>query len=79
MRAADVRRIDVAIDVVIADVAVALLADVIREPANGQEIIRFEEPHAFVCVEAFSSENFIGNRPEARVCDLEFRIHSRWA
>jgi hypothetical protein len=38
MRAADVRRIDVAIDVVIADVAVALLADVISEPADGQKI-----------------------------------------
>jgi len=39
MRAADVCRIDVAIDVVVAGVSVAQLANVIREPADGQKII----------------------------------------
>ena len=35
---ADVGRIDVAIDVVVGDVAVAPFADLIREPADGKEI-----------------------------------------
>src|SRR3984885_7204135 len=77
MRAADVCRIDVPVDIVVADVTVTLLADVIREPADGQEIVRFEKPQAFLSVEALAGENFIGNWPEAGVCELEFGGHFR--
>ena len=42
VRAADIGRIDVAVDVVIADVAVALFADMIGEPADRQQIVRFD-------------------------------------
>src|ERR1700733_3288024 len=78
VRAADIRRIDVPVDVVVADIAVTLLADVIREPADGQEIVRFEKPQAFLSVEALAGENFISNWPEAGVCELEFGGHFRW-
>ncbi len=43
MRHADVGRIDVAIDVEVANVAVALLANVVGEPADGQQIGRAVE------------------------------------
>src|SRR5487761_620370 len=38
MRAADIRRIDVPVDVVVADVAVTLRATVFREPADSQQV-----------------------------------------
>ena len=43
MRDADVGRINVPVDIEIADLAVALLADVIREPANRQQIVGLKE------------------------------------
>ena len=48
MRHADVGGIDVAVDVEIADVAVALFADVIGEPADGEQVVRLEEREAVV-------------------------------
>ena len=45
---ADVGGIDVAVDVVIGDVAVALFADVIGQPADSEQIGRAVERHAIV-------------------------------
>ena len=46
MRHADIRRIDVTIDVEVADVTVALLAHVVRQPTHGQKIARTIEHDA---------------------------------
>src|SRR6185437_7655588 len=71
MRDADVCGIDVAVDVEKADVAMTLLADMIGEPAQGQEIVRFEEREAVFGGEALASEHFGRNGLEAKVGDLE--------
>src|SRR6185437_3496260 len=57
--AADVRRIDVPVDVVVAEVAVALLANMIREPSNGQQIARFIERQAILSRKPLASEHFL--------------------
>src|SRR5262249_51162807 len=56
---ADIRRINVAIDIVIGDVAVLFFANVIGEPAGGEKIWRAIELHAVVEGETFSRENFV--------------------
>ena len=71
MRDANVRGIDVPIDVEIADVAVALLAHVIREPADRQQIVRLEEREAVFGVQAFARQNLLRDRLEPRVGDLQ--------
>ena len=58
MRDADVRRIDVPVDVEIGDVAVALLANVVGQPANGQQIGRAVQQDAVVNAKAFTGEHF---------------------
>ena len=52
----NVRGIDVAVDVVISDVAVALFADVIGQPADGEQIGRFVESDAVVEGQALAGE-----------------------
>src|SRR6185312_200465 len=59
MRAADIRGIDVPVDVVVADVAVTLLANMIREPSNGQQIARFIERQAILSRKPLASEHFL--------------------
>ena len=61
MRDADVRGIDVAIDVVIGDVAVALFADVIGEPADREKIGSFVESDAVVKGEALAGKDLVGD------------------
>ena len=67
---ADVSRIDVAIDIEVADVAVALLANVIGEPADGEQIVRLEEREAVFSCEARAGKDFGRDGPEPRVYDL---------
>ena len=69
---ADIGRIDVAIDVEVADVTVARFADVVGEPAYGKEVGRTIEHDAVSGSEADSGENLFGDGLQARVSDLEF-------
>src|SRR6202171_6805747 len=55
---ANVGRVDVAIDVEVGDVAVALLADVVGEPTDGEEIGRAIERDTVGGVKALPGENF---------------------
>ena len=69
MRHANIGGIDVAIDVEVGDVAVALFADVICEPANAEQIVRFVEREAVIGGEAFASEHLFRDGIEARVLE----------
>src|SRR5580692_1364495 len=72
VRHADVRRIDVPIDVEIGDVAVALLADVVRQPAHRKKIRRTIEGDAVVHIQAFAREDFCRDGLQPLVCDGQF-------
>ena len=72
MRDANICRIDVAIDVEIADVAVARFADVVGEPADGEKVGRAIESDAVGGGEALAGQNFVGDGLQTRVGDLEF-------
>ena len=67
MRDADVGGIDVAIDVEVADVAVALLANVVGEPAEGQQVGRAVEREAVVGSQALAGQDLGGDGLKARV------------
>src|SRR5271156_1792226 len=54
---ANVGRVNVAIDVVVGDVAMLLFANVIREPAHAQKIVRFVEQQPVACVQTVAGEN----------------------
>src|SRR5579875_2247962 len=77
MCAADVRRIDVPVDVEIADIAVELFADVIRQPADGQQIVRGVERQAVFGGQAFASKNFLRDGVEASVGNMQLSVHSK--
>ena len=62
MRHANVGRIDVPIDVEIGDVAVALLANMIREPADREQIRRAKQQNAVVARQPFARQNLVGDR-----------------
>jgi len=55
MRDANVGRIDVAVDVVVGDVAVLFLADVVGEPADSEKVRRTIELDAVVKRKAFAA------------------------
>jgi hypothetical protein len=76
MRDADIRGINVAVDVVIGDVAVALFADVIRQPADGEQVGRAEQGDAVVKGEAFAGQHLVGDGLQVCVLNLQFS-HSR--
>jgi hypothetical protein len=57
MRYANIRGINVPVDVVVADIAVFLLADVIREPAKRKQIVRLVKRDAVFRIEALAGEN----------------------
>ena len=59
---AEVRRVQVAVDVVEREVAVARLADVVGEAAEGEQVARLEEPDAVVEGEPLPGENLVGDR-----------------
>src|SRR5271163_317164 len=69
MRHADIGGIDVAIDVEIGDVAVAFFADVIREPAYSEKIVRFIEREAIGGVKALAGENLFCDGLKPRVLE----------
>ena len=72
VRDADVRGIDVAIHVEEAGVAVALLAHVIGEPADGEQVRRTVERDAVVGGQALAGQDFVGDRLQVRVVDVKF-------
>jgi hypothetical protein len=57
MRYANIRGINVPVDVVVADIAVFLLADVIREPSERKQVVRLVKRDAVFRVEALAGEN----------------------
>src|ERR1700758_352789 len=80
MRHANVGRIDVPVDVEVADVAVALFADVVRQPAKGQQIGRAVKRDAVFEAEPFAGQNLGSDGFEARIVDYRGRgFHSNRA
>ena len=75
MRAADVGGIDVPVDVEVADVAVALFAHIIRQPANGQQIARGIEREAVLGGKPLAGEHFFSDGLEAVVRDVQLCVH----
>ena len=69
MRHANVGGIDVAIDVVIGDVAVALFANIIGQPAHREKIGGLIQSDTVLKGEALASEYSIGDRFQACVGD----------
>ncbi len=69
---ADVGRIDVPVDVVIAHVPVAFFADGIRQPAHGQQARRAIERDSIVEAQPLSGKNLIGNGLQLRVVYDQF-------
>src|SRR5580658_9603026 len=61
MRDAYVGRVDVAIDVVVGNVSVALLTNVVREPADGQKVRRTVKRDAVIHRQALARENFLSH------------------
>src|SRR5208282_4673707 len=62
MRDAHVRRIDVPVDVEVADVAVPLLANVVREPPKRKQVVRLVERKPVFGGKPTSRENSLRNR-----------------
>src|ERR1700739_2008053 len=79
MRHADVRWVDVPVNVEVANVAVALFADVVRQPAQGQQIGRAINGDAVLEAEPFAGQNFGGDGFEARIVDYRNSGHSNKA
>src|SRR5580692_6124893 len=72
MRYADVRRIDVAIDVVIGDIAVALLTHVVRQPSDRKKIGGTIQRDAVLHAQAFAGEDFFRDGLQPLVRDRQF-------
>src|SRR5260370_40786632 len=72
MRDAHVGRIDVAIDVEETGIAVTLLANGIREPAEGEQVGRAVERDAILKIQALASEDFVGYRFHPFFADSKF-------
>ena len=78
MRYANIRGVNVPVDVVVADIPVFLLADVIAKPSERKQIVRLIQRDAIFRVEALASENLRRYRLQPRVRYFEFarRLHS---
>src|SRR6266568_6401505 len=72
MRNADIGWIDVTIDVEVANVPVPLLPDVIRQPAQRQQIGRAVKRDSILEAQPLSGKNFFGNRLQSLVGDCKF-------
>ncbi len=68
---ADVRGIDVAVDVEIRFIAVHPLADVVGHPANGENVAGTVEGESVGCAEALDGKDFGVDRLEPRIVGLE--------
>ncbi len=75
---ADIRGIDVPVDVEVSHVPMHALAHMIRQPANGQDVGRTVKGQCVIAVEALSGQDFVGNGAEARVVRLEGFVHGLW-
>ncbi len=74
---ANIRGIDVPVDVVVADISVFLLADVIPKPAKRKQIVRLVKRDAVFRVEALAGENLRRYRLQPCVRYFKFarRLH----
>ena len=61
---AEVRRVQVPVDVVIREVAVTLFADEVGEPARPEEVARREDPDSVVERQPLAGENLLGDGRE---------------
>src|SRR5580765_6637218 len=68
---ADVRRVDVPVDVEVSDVSVEFFADVIGEPTDSEDVAATIERHAVVEAEPHTGEDLLGNRAEGGVIGLK--------
>ena len=71
-RDADVRRIDMPVDVEVRTVAVHPLAHVIGKPPDGQDVSRPIKLQGIGGVEPFARHDFVVDRLKARVVSLEW-------
>ena len=78
MSDADVGRIDMPVHIEIANPAVSLFTDMVREPAEGEQIVGLKEREAVLSVQAFARENLLSDRFETRVGDLESGQHIQY-
>jgi hypothetical protein len=62
----------VPVDVVVGDVAVALLADAVGQPADGQQVVRAIKGDAVVEAQALVSQHLFGDGLQFRVVDEQF-------
>src|SRR5580704_13090173 len=72
MRYAHIGRIDVPVDVVIRNVAMAVLANVIRKPADRKKIGRTIQRDAVLHAQALASEYFLRDGFQPLVRDCQF-------
>jgi hypothetical protein len=75
-RDADVRRIDVAVDVEIRLVAMQALAHVVRKPADGEDVAGAVEGECVSFVEALADKDFVLDCGQARIVGLERMRHT---
>src|SRR3984893_10981627 len=77
MRYANIRGVNVPVDVVIADISVLLLADVIPKPAERKQIVRLVKRDAVFRIEALAGENLRRYWLQSRVRYFKFarRLH----
>ena len=66
-RDADIRRIDVPVYVEVGNISMQLLAHVIREPADGQNVATAIESNAVVKAETLTGQHLLGDRTQS--CD----------
>ena len=69
---ADVGGIDVTVDVEIGEVPVPLFADVVRQMADGQKVVRVVKGDTVLKRQSLAGKNFLSNRLERCVFDLDF-------
>ena len=72
MRDADIRGIDVAVDVEIGDVAVLFFADVVGEPADREQVRRTIQFDAILKRQPFARENLVRDGFQSAVCKNQF-------
>ena len=68
---ADIGRIDVPVDVEIADFPVALLPDVVGKPAQGQQVVRLKERQAILSVRRSPASTFCAIGSSRAIGNLE--------
>ena len=66
-----IRRIDMAIHVEIGFIAVHALADMVRQPADRQNIAGSIQSQSVVSIEAFASQDLLVDRHKAGIISLE--------